>query len=165
MPSRTRTRKTSSGVHTVRIPRGRGRRGQPFVVIVPERPTLTLEALGVAACGYLWRARTSLYPTVLAVLGFVLAAVLHVLAWWSCFLPGAGVVAPLAWLAVAQRSDPAAGAELALRAALASALTLAALWLTAAMAFGPTTGPLELIWLLALIGAQAIWLIIRRTSN
>lgn len=50
MSSRTRARgaKTAAGVHTIRIPRQRGRRGaDPFVVVVPERPSLTREALAV----------------------------------------------------------------------------------------------------------------------
>ncbi|WPO69937.1 hypothetical protein [Streptomyces sp. KN37] len=162
MNSRTRTSKAAAGVHTVRIPRRRGRRGQPFIVVIPEHPTVTRVALGTVGRA-LWKARTSLYPTALAVLGFVLAAVRHVLAWWSCFLPATAVVAPVAWLAVMQRSNPACGSSLAWRIGLTSATSLAASWLTTAVAFGPTAGPLELLWLLALLGTQIAWPIVRRT--
>ncbi|MGW2228168.1 hypothetical protein [Streptomyces formicae] len=164
MSSRTRTRtsKTSTGVHAIRIPRGRGRRGQPFIVVIPERPTLTRQALGMVG-GALWKARTSLAPTALAVLAFVLAAVLHVLAWWSCFLPAAAAVAAVAWLVIAQRRDPATGSDLAWRIGLTVTLgPVAAVWMTAAVAFGPLAGPLELLWLLALIGTQSVWLVVRR---
>lgn len=122
------------------------------------------QALAVLA-GAAWVHRRALAPTALAVLAFVLAAVLHVLAWWSSFLPAAAVVASLAWLAITQRTDPVSGSELACRVGLVAAAGLAASWMTAAAAFGPTTGPLELLWLLALLAVQTAWLIIRRTSN
>lgn len=161
MSSRTRARgvKTAAGVHTVRIPRQRGRRGgDPFVVVVPERPSLTREALAVIG-GWLWRSRRALAPTTLAVLALVVAAVLHVIAWWSGLL-----LAPTAaGLLVMQRRRPATGSVLFWRAGLAALTSSALAWLATAAGFGPLAGALELWWLLTLITAQSAWLIVRRT--
>ncbi|MFH9858600.1 hypothetical protein [Streptomyces sp. NPDC017202] len=165
MSSRTRARgaKTAAGVHTVRIPRQRGRRGaDPFVVVVPERPSLTREALGFLG-GLLWRSRHALAPTGLAVLALVVAALLHVMAWWSGLILAPTAAGPLAWLLVMQRRRPATGAVLAWRIGLAALLASALAWLAVAAGCGPLAGALELWWLLTLIAAQSAWLVVRRT--
>ncbi|WSQ11161.1 hypothetical protein OG604_27340 [Streptomyces sp. NBC_01231] len=165
MSSRTRTRtvKTAAGVHTVRIPRQRGRRSaQPFVVVVPEHPTLTREALGFVGRA-LWRFRSSLAPTGFALLALVVTALLHVLGWWSGLVLAPLAAAPPLWLAIVQRHRPARTSALAWRIALAVLATLAFAWAALAAGFGPLAGPLELVWLLMLIAAQTGWLIVRRT--
>ncbi|MFD7458684.1 MULTISPECIES: hypothetical protein [unclassified Streptomyces] len=165
MPSRTRARgvKTAAGVHTVHIPRQRGRRGSaPFVVVVPERPSLTREAL-TALGGLLWRSRRALAPTGLAVLALVVAALLHVIAWWSGLLLAPMAAGPLLWLLLMQRRRPATGTVLAWRTGLAVLASSALAWLATAAGFGPLAGALELWWLLTLITAQTAWLIVRRT--
>ncbi|NEV90124.1 hypothetical protein GUR47_26220 [Streptomyces tendae] len=165
MSSRTRARgvKTAAGVHTVRIPRQRGRRGaDPFVVVVPERPSLTREALA-AVGGWLWRSRRALAPTGLAVLALVVAGLLHVMAWWSGLLLAPAAAGPLVWLLLVQRRRPAAGSVLAWRIGLAALASSALAWLATAAGFGPLAGALELWWLLTLITAQTAWLIVRRT--
>ncbi|MEU5202792.1 hypothetical protein [Streptomyces pseudogriseolus] len=165
MSSRIRARgaKTAAGVHTVRIPRQRGRRGaEPFIVVVPERPSLTREALAVVG-GWLWRSRRALAPTALAVLGLAVAALLHVIAWWSSLLLAPTAVGPLAWLLVMQRRRPATGSVLAWRIGLAALISSSLAWLAVAAGFGPLAGALELWWLLTLITAQSAWLIVRRT--
>ncbi|KMS69010.1 membrane protein [Streptomyces leeuwenhoekii] len=165
MSSRTRARgaKTTAGVHTVRIPRQRGRRAaEPFVIVVPERPSLTREALAVIG-GWLWRSRRALAPTGLAVLALAVAAVLHVIAWWSGLLLAPTATGPLVWLLVMQRRRPATGSVLAWRIGLAVLTSSALAWLAVAAGFGPLAGALELWWLLTLITAQSAWLIVRRT--
>ncbi|WP_314409589.1 hypothetical protein [Streptomyces sp. DSM 40484] len=165
MTSRTRSRrvKSAAGVHTVRIPRQRGRRGaQPFVVVVPEHPSLTREALS-AVGALLWRFRRSLAPTALAVLALVVAALLHVMAWWSGLVLAPAAAGPLVWLLLMQRRRPAAGTVLAWRIATAALASSALAWLALSAAFGPLAGALELWWLLMLITAQCAWLIVRRT--
>ncbi len=165
MSSRIRARgvKTTASVHTVRIPRQRGRRGaDPFVVVVPERPSLTREALAVVG-GWLWRSRRALAPTALAVLGLAVAALLHVIAWWSALLLAPTAAGPLVWLLVIQRRRPATGSVLAWRIGLAALTSSALAWLAFAAGFGPLAGALELWWLLTLIAAQTAWLIVRRT--
>ncbi|WP_033321221.1 hypothetical protein [Streptomyces yerevanensis] len=165
MSSRTRTRtvKTAAGVHTVRLPRQRGRRSaQPFVVVVPERPSLTREVLGFLGRA-LWRFRGSLAPTGFALLALVVTALLHLLGWWSGLVLAPLAAAPVLWLGILQRRRPARGSALAWRIALAALTTVAAAWAALAAGFGPLAGPLELVWLLTLIAAQSAWLIVRRT--
>lgn len=162
MSSRTRPRKvkTAAGVHTVHIPRQRGRRSEPFVVVVPERPSLTREALGFLGRG-LWSVRQALAPTGFAVLALGVTTLLHTIAWWSGLVLAPAAVAPAVWFAVVQRSRPAPGSTLAWRIALAVFATLAFAWAALAAGFGPWAGPLPLVWLLTLIVAQTAWLIVR----
>ncbi|MEV5338908.1 hypothetical protein AB0K93_10515 [Streptomyces sp. NPDC052676] len=165
MSSRTRARtvKTAAGVHTVRIPRQRGRRGaQPFVVVVPEQPSLTREALGFTG-RVLWRFRSALAPTALAVAALPLCAVLHALAWWSGLLLAPLAAAPVLWLGTVQRRRPGRRSVLAWRAGLAVLATAALAWVALAAGFGPLAGPLEVLWLLAWIAAQTAWLVVRHT--
>ncbi|MEU0176117.1 hypothetical protein ABZ178_22620 [Streptomyces massasporeus] len=163
MSSRTRTRsvKTAAGIHTVRIPRQRGRRAaDPFVIVVPERPSLVREAVGFIGRG-LWTFRRALAPTGLSVLAFLVAGLLHLIAWWSALVVAPVAAVPAVWLLVVQRRRPARAAALAWRIGLAALATTAAVWLALAAGFGPHTGPLALLWLLILITAQTAWLIIR----
>ncbi|MCC4320018.1 hypothetical protein [Streptomyces malaysiensis] len=168
MSSRTRARtvKTAAGVTTVRIPRQRGRRSaDPFVVVVPERPTLTRLALDAAA-RWLWKHRRALAPLTLGVLAFPVTALLHVMAWWSGLVLAPATVVPALWLAIAQRRRPAKGAGVwGWRISAAVLGTSGLAWAASAAGFGPLAGPLELWWLLNLIAAQTTWLIVRRTAN
>ncbi|MFG2460534.1 hypothetical protein ACGFWE_26220 [Streptomyces sp. NPDC048523] len=160
MSSRTRTR--TAGVHTVRIPHQRGRRSQPFLIVVPDRPSLTREAFGFLG-RVLWRFRAALAPTGLALLALVVTALLHELGWWSGLVLAPLAVAPAVWFAVMQRRRPGHGSTLAWRIGLSALATLTGTWAALAAAFGPLAGPLGLIWLIALIVAQSAWLIVRRT--
>ncbi|MFF4442035.1 hypothetical protein [Streptomyces sp. NPDC001621] len=165
MSSRTRTRsvKTAAGVHTIHIPRQRGRRrAQPFVVVVPEHPSLTREALGFLG-RMLWRFRGALAPTFLAVSAWPLTAILHALAWWSGLLIAPLAVAPVLWLGFVQIRRPARTAAVVWRTGLALLATAGFAWLALAAGFGPLAGPLPLIWLLAWLAAQTAWLIVRRS--
>ncbi|MFD5387588.1 hypothetical protein ACFWMG_22090 [Streptomyces sp. NPDC127074] len=165
MSSRTRARgvKTAASVHTVHIPRQRGRRGaEPFVVVVPERPTLTREALGFLGRA-LWKGRRALAPTGIAVLAFAGTALLHTVAWWSGLLLAALATGPGLWLGIMQHRHPACSTAFAWRAALTLLATFALVWAALAAGFGPLAGSLELVWLLTWITAQTAWLVVRRT--
>lgn len=168
MSSRTRSRRSSVkvpvGATTVRIPRQRGRRSaQPFIVVVPDRPTLCREALGWVG-RLLWTHRRALAPLALSVTALPLTAVLHALAWWSGLILAPLAAGPLGWLALMQRRRPAGDrGVLGWRIGLALLATAATAWLALAAAFGPLAGPLELLWLLTLIAAQSTWFIIRRS--
>ncbi|WP_221348794.1 hypothetical protein [Streptomyces beigongshangae] len=166
MTSRTRPRRTvkvPAGATTVRIPRQRGRRSaQPFVVVMPERPSLTRETLA-AVGALLWHFRGALAPTGFAVLALVVSAVLHMIAWWSGLVLAPVAAGPLVWLLVMQRRRPAAGTALAWRIALAALAASSLAWLALAAGFGPLAGALEVWWLLMLLTAQTAWLIVRRT--
>ncbi|MCX4235376.1 hypothetical protein [Streptomyces ortus] len=166
MTSRTRPRravKVPAGATTVRIPRQRGRRNaQPFVVVMPEQPSLTREALSVVG-SLLWHFRSALAPTGFAVLALAVTALLHVIAWWSGLILAPTAAAPLVWLLVMQRRRPAAGTPLAYRITLATLAASSLAWLALAAGFGPLAGALEVWWLLTWLTAQTAWLIIRRT--
>ncbi|MDN3024844.1 hypothetical protein [Streptomyces sp. S.PB5] len=163
MSSRTRTRR-AAGVTTVQIPRSRGRRrgAQPFVVVVPEQPSLTREAIGVVG-GALWKGRHALAPTGIAILAFAVTALLHALSPWSALMFAPLAVGPGLWLGIVQRGHPGHGSTLAWRIGLAVFATLAFAWAALAAGFGPLAGSLPLVWLLVLIAAQTGWLIVRRT--
>ncbi|MFG2738515.1 hypothetical protein ACGFY0_00355 [Streptomyces chartreusis] len=162
MSSRTRTR-GGAAVHTVRIPRQRGRRGSdPFVVVVPQRPSLTHQAFAGLAL-MLWDHRRALAPTGFAVLALVAGFLLHTIAWWSGLVLAPLAAGPLVWLLVMQRRRRGTGSVLAWRIGVTVLATSALTWLALAAGFGPLAGPLELIWLLTLITAQTAWLIVRRT--
>ncbi|WP_405448887.1 hypothetical protein OG350_21225 [Streptomyces achromogenes] len=165
MSSRTRARglKSAAGIHTVHIPRQRGRRGaQPFVIVVPEQLSLTREVAGWAG-RMLWRHRSALAPTGLALLALAAAGVLHVKAPWAGLVLAVLAAGPTVWVLLAQRRRPGTGSVLAWRIGLALLATLALGWFAAAAGFGPLTGPLALLWLLIWGTAQTVWLIVRRT--
>ncbi|MEU5104090.1 hypothetical protein AB0H07_17630 [Streptomyces sp. NPDC021354] len=165
MSSRTRARgvKTAASVHTIQIPRQYRRRGaQSVMVVVPEQPSLTREALGFLGRA-LWKRRRSLAPTGIAVLAFAGTALLHALVWWSGLLLAPLAAGPGLWLGIMQRRHPARGSAFAWRSALAVLATFAFVWAALAAGFGPLAGSLELVWLLTWIAAQTAWLIVRRT--
>ncbi|MFD0315979.1 hypothetical protein [Streptomyces flavalbus] len=165
MSSRTRTRavKTAAGVHTVRLPRQRGRRRlDPFVIVVPEHPSLTRQVLSGLTL-MLWDHRRALAPTGIAVLALAVTALLHVLGWWSALVLAPLALAPAAWFTLVQLRRPARRSALAWRIGLTVLATLAAAWVALAAGFGPLAGPLELVWLLTLIAAQSAWSVVRRT--
>jgi hypothetical protein len=89
------------------------RRGaDPFVIVVPEGPSLTREALGFVGRG-LWTFRRALAPTGLSLLAFLMAGLLHLIAWWSSVVIAPVAAVPLVWLLVMQRRRPARSAALA----------------------------------------------------
>lgn len=166
MPSRTRTRRAAAGVHTVKIPHQRGRGAEQLIVVVPPRQSMARRAGGRLALAA-WEHRQALAPTFAAVLAFNLAALLHALAWWSGLILAPAALAPVVALAIVQRRHPVRGAALTWRIGLTAASTFTAAWLALAATFGPLFGPharpLCIVWLLALIGAQTTWPLVRRT--
>ncbi|MFJ4434769.1 hypothetical protein [Streptomyces sp. NPDC088923] len=163
MNSRTRARLLKTGAHTVQIPRTRGRRGMsPYVVVVPERPSLTHEATAMLL-RWLWRSRAGLVPTGVALGALLLGVLLHLLAPWAVWLLAPLAAAPLAWLTLAHRSHPAHGPALAWRAGLTAVALSVLAQLAATVAYGPLTGGLGVWWLLNLLVAQTVWPVLRRT--
>ncbi|EFL01368.1 integral membrane protein [Streptomyces sp. SPB78] len=161
--TRTRARLLKTGAHTVQIPRTRGRRGMsPYVVVVPERPSLTHEAAAVLL-RWLWRSRTALAPTGVALGAFVLGVLLHLVAPWAVYLLAPLAAAPLAWLVLAHRARPAHGPALAWRAGLVALAASVLAQLAASVAYGPLAGGLGVWWLLNLLLAQTAWPVLRRT--
>ncbi|MER5887269.1 hypothetical protein ABT160_25895 [Streptomyces sp. NPDC001941] len=152
------------GTRTVhRIPRTRRRDAQPIVLIVPERPTLLRRAASALGL-WLWERRRAWAPAALALLALPAAAVGHVLASWTGLALAPAAVLPLAWLLRTSRRDAYPDPSVRRwRLALALAATSATAWAALALAFGPTAGPLELLWLATAVAAQVLWLRSRRT--
>ncbi|WP_433340611.1 hypothetical protein [Streptomyces sp. CA-253872] len=163
MNTRTRARVLKTGAHTVQIPRARGRRGQsPYVVVVPERPSLAHEATA-ALLRWLWRSRTALAPTGAALGAFVLGVLLHLLAPWAVWLLAPLAAAPLVWFVLAHRARPAHGPALAWRTGLVALALSALAQLAASVACGPFASGLGVWWLFNLLVAQTVWPVLRRT--
>ncbi|MET9293824.1 hypothetical protein [Streptomyces sp. NPDC003077] len=164
MIGRSRTVRVPRDGTTVHIPhQGRGgRQQQPMVVLLPDRPSLTREALGWLG-RLLWRRRGALAPTALAVAALPLTALLHAVAWWSGLLLAPAAVLPLGWLTLTQRRRPVRGPALAWRAGLAVLGAAAFAWVALATGFGPLAGPMEVVWLLTWLAAQTAWLLVRRS--
>lgn len=166
MSSRTRPRartvKVPAGATTVRIPRQRGRRQQSFVLVVPERPTLTGQALRTMG-RLLWRHRLALIPAGLAVLSLIVTAVLHAFAPWTAYLMTVAGLLPLIALLTPPIHCRLAGGVRAWQwggAALAAAVGL---WAGLAVLFGPLAGPLEALWFLGVLAAYGLRAAIRRS--
>ncbi|MFI7093417.1 hypothetical protein [Streptomyces lydicus] len=165
MTRRTRPRavKVPAGAHSVHIPRQR--RGhssaQPFVVVIPERPSLLREAAGFLGL-WLWDNRRSLAPLALATVAAGVAAVLHLWAWWSGLVLAPVAAAPLVWLLIAQHRHPVPPSVLRWRLGLAVAAAAAVAWLALAAGFGPLAAPLPTVWLVLTAAGQVGWLIVRR---
>jgi hypothetical protein len=162
MSSRTRTSKRAAGVRTINIPRQRGRGSDQFIVVVPQRQTMTRRAAGHVGAA-VWEHRQALAPAALALTALALATLLHFLAWWAGFAFVVAALAAPVCLTVVQRRRPALGSALGWRLGLSAASSFTSGWMAAATLFGPLAGPLGVLWLLALIGAQTAWLIVRRT--
>lgn len=157
--------KVPAGATTVRIPRQRGRRQQSFVLVVPERPTLTSQALRTAG-RLLWRHRAALLPAGLAVLALIATAVLHALAPWAGLLVAVVGLLPL----IVLLSPPLSRrwSKGGVRVWQWSAAAIAAgvgLWAAAAILLGPLAGPLEILWFLGLLAAYALRAAVRRTTS
>ncbi|WP_405807457.1 hypothetical protein OG729_20100 [Streptomyces sp. NBC_00210] len=168
--TRIRTAKVPRGTTAIRIPRqGRRRIGrraaQPIVLVVPEQPSLGARA-AAAAGGWLWDRRGSWAPTAIALAAFLAAAIVHALAWWSGLVLAPATAAPLIWLLRTNRQRPAGDPSVRRwRNGLVLLATTATAWAALALAFGPTAGPLELLWLISTIAAQTLWLRSRRTPD
>ncbi|GAT84506.1 membrane protein [Streptomyces sp. F-3] len=134
---------------------------QPFVVVVPERPSLAWELFGYLV-RLLWEHRGRLAPFALAVTALAVTAVLHWWAWWSGLILAPAAVAPLVWLLIVQRRRPVGRSVIWWRIGLTVLGTVGLVWLALAAAFGPLAGPLPVLWLLVTLAAQVGWLVVRR---
>lgn len=170
MSKNARARKTPPGVTAIRIPRQRRSRFgrgsvEPIILVVPEQPSLGVRA-ATAVGGWLWDRRGAWAPTGIALAAFAATAVGHLLAWWTGLVLAPAAALPLAWLLLVKRRRPAGDRTVRhLRIGLAALATTVTAWAALALAFGPTAGPLELLWALTAIAAQTLWLFARRNPE
>ncbi|MFH8787563.1 hypothetical protein [Streptomyces roseoverticillatus] len=166
MSRRTRASTPSARVTTVHIPQQRGRRQDaPFVVVVPERPSLLARA--AAAVGWwLWRTRRSWVPTGAAVLLLPFTGVVHLMAPHAGSVLAVVAALPVLWLAAASRKRPAPGKSvLRWRVTITAVITALTGWTALAVFYGPFAGPLPWLWLLVAGAAQGAWSLLRRPSS
>ncbi|WP_053712583.1 hypothetical protein [Streptomyces sp. XY413] len=165
MSRRTRTHTAQGAVPTVHVPRQRGKRqGPQVIVVVSDEPTLTQRA--AAATGrWVWKHRRTWAPTGLALLLLPVTGIVHLITPWAALVaaPAAVPLAILGWKATRRPvPTPAAGAR---RIALA-VLALASLtWFALALWFGPAEPVLMGLWSLITLDAQITWLFARLRST
>ncbi|MFF3977745.1 hypothetical protein [Streptomyces sp. NPDC001828] len=166
MTNRTGPRKARRGAaRSVHLPRTRRRDAQPIVLVVPHQPTLAARAAS-AVGSWLWDTRATWAPTGIALAALPATAIGHAAFWWAGFLLAPLAASPLGWLAwTGQRRPTTDRTVRRWRRGLAVVGTAASTWTALAVAFGPLTGPLGLIWLLTTVAAQVLWLRTRRTST
>ncbi|MFF7810835.1 hypothetical protein ACFZCF_02760 [Streptomyces sp. NPDC007945] len=164
--SRSRTVQVPPGATTVRIPTQRGAKGAPpvFVVVSESRPSLS-SRLARALGGWAWRHRAAWAPTGYAVLGYVLTAVVHLIAPWMVYiLAPAAFVPPLALYGI-QAKDPDRIKERPGRFLTAAALAALAIgWTAVTVHYGPLTVPLAWVWVGLTVAVQVFWLVVRRSK-
>lgn len=167
MSRRTRTHTAKGAAPTVHIPRQRGhRQGPQIIVVVSDEPTLTSRA--TAATGrWLWKHRRTWAPTGLAVLLLAVTGIVHLITPWAALVAAPASAVPLAVLGwkANRTAEAGAPAERARRIALA-VLALASLtWFSMALWFGPAEPVLMGLWSLITLDAQVTWLFARLRST
>ncbi|MFJ2749776.1 hypothetical protein [Streptomyces sp. NPDC087297] len=167
MSRRTRTHTAKGAAPTVHIPRQRGhRQGPQIIVVVSDELTLTRRA--TAASGrWLWKHRRTWAPSGLALLLLPLTGIVHLITPWAALVAAPAAAVPLAVLGWKANRTAAAGtpAERARRTSLA-VLALATLtWLCLALWFGPAEPVLMGLWSLITLHAQTTWLFARLRST
>ncbi|MFE0037437.1 hypothetical protein [Streptomyces sp. NPDC059015] len=114
----------------------------------------------------MWARRTSWAPTGIALAALINAAIVHALAWWTGLVLAPTTAAPLVWLWWTSQHRPAADRSVRRwRRGLALLGIAATAWAALGVAFGPTAGPLELLWLIIAIAAQTLWTRARRNTD
>ncbi|WP_405658208.1 hypothetical protein [Streptomyces sp. RK9] len=157
--------KVPAGATTVRIPRQRGRRQQSFLLVVPERPTLSSQALRTVG-RLLWHHRMALLPTGLAVLSLIATAVLHALApWASVLVATVGLLPLILLLTPSPYRGRLADENRAWKWGAASVAAVVGLWAGLAILLGPLAGPLEVLWFLGLLAVNGLWFTVRRMTS
>ncbi|MFF4424898.1 hypothetical protein ACFY04_29705 [Streptomyces sp. NPDC001549] len=166
MSRRTRTHTAKGAAPTVHIPRQRGhRQGPQIIVVVSDDPTLTQRA--AAASGrWVWKHRRTWAPTGLAILLLPVTGIVHLITPWAALAAAPAAAIPLAIQGWKAKSRPAGTpAERARRTSLA-VLALASLtWLALALWVGPAEPVLMGLWSLITLHAQITWLFARLRST
>lgn len=166
MSRRTRTHTAKGAAPTVHIPRQRGhRQGPQIIVVVSDEPTLTRRAAS-ASGRWVWKHRRTWAPTGLAVLLLAVTEIVHLITPWAALVAAPAAAVPLAIQGWKAKGRPAGTpAEVARRTSLA-VLALASLtWFSLALWFGPAEPLLMGLWSLITLDAQVTWLFARLRST
>ncbi|MEU8462664.1 hypothetical protein [Streptomyces sp. NPDC029003] len=151
---------------TVHIPRQRGGRQAPPVIVVLAEEPRTLTARAAAASGrWLWKHRLTWAPTGMAMSVWLATGIAHLIqpaaAWWLAPLL---VIPAGVWAWAHLRRQTAFRSVQVWRAVLAAVSTAAGAWLVAAVATGPARPATAVAWLLLTGVVQTLWLMHRPTS-
>ncbi|MEU6398604.1 hypothetical protein ABZ867_16740 [Streptomyces cinnamoneus] len=163
MSRRTRTHTAKGAAPTVHIPRQRGSRQGPQVIVVvsDEPPTLTQRA-AAAAGRWVWKHRRTWAPTGLAILLLPVTGIVHLITPWAALVAGPAAAVPLAVLGWKAKGRPVRTHPAGARRTALAVLALAALaWLCLALWFGPAKPVLMGLWSLIALAAQITWLFAR----
>ncbi|WP_327386670.1 hypothetical protein [Streptomyces sp. NBC_01207] len=166
MSRRTRTHTAKGAAPTVHIPRQRGHRhGPQIIVVVSDEPTLTARA--TAATGrWVWKHRRTWAPTGLAILLLPVTGVVHLITPWAALVAAPAAAVPLAVLGWKAKGRPVrTPAEAAWLTILAALATAGLTWFSLALWAGPFMPVLMGLWSLTTLAAQVIWLISRRSTK
>ncbi|MFG2750067.1 hypothetical protein [Streptomyces xanthophaeus] len=167
MSRRTRTH-TAKGAapRTVHIPRQRGsRQGPQVIVVVSDEPTLTSRAAS-ASGRWMWKHRRAWAPTGLAVLLLAVTGIVHLITPWAALAAAPAGAVPLAVLAWRAGGRPVRTHTEAVRRTSLAVLALASLtWFSLALWFGPAEPLLMGLWSLITLYSQITWLFARLRST
>ncbi|MEU6902296.1 hypothetical protein [Streptomyces virginiae] len=167
MSRRTRTHTARGAAPTIHVPRQRGNRQGPQVIVVvsDEPPTLTQRA--AAATGrWVWKHRRTWAPTALAILLLPVTGIVHLITPWAALVAGPAAAIPLAVLGWKAKGRPVLNHAAGARRIASAVLALAALtWLCLALWFGPAEPVLMGLWSLITLDAQITWLFARLRST
>ncbi|MFH8729407.1 hypothetical protein [Streptomyces termitum] len=166
MVRRPRTVQVPPGATTVRIPAQRGAKNAPPVVVLVSEPASSWSSrLARAAGGWAWHHRAAWAPTAYAVLAYVLAAIVHVIAPWMVFvLAPAAPVPLLAWWWTRVKQPERTGEHPGRLLTAAVLAVLATAWAAALVHCGPLAVALAWSWVGLTVVVQVFWLVVRRSK-
>ncbi|WP_327132122.1 hypothetical protein OG311_14325 [Streptomyces sp. NBC_01343] len=159
-----RTRPTAAS--TIHIPRQRGGRREPVILVVSSEPSPTLTSRAALAVGrWAWKHRLSWAPTAVATALLVVTGAVHLIEPRTAWFLAALALAPAGvWAWGMLRRRPASRQAALWRAALAAFATAVAAWFALAVWFAPTRPALFTAWTVLTLAAQVAWLVARRLT-
>ncbi|WP_053690365.1 hypothetical protein [Streptomyces sp. WM6372] len=155
-----------SAASTIHIPRQRGGRREPVILVVSSEPSLTLTSRAALAVGrWAWKHRLSWAPAAVATVLLVVTGVVHLIeprtAWFLAVL----ALAPAGvWAWGMLRRRPTSRQAVLWRALLAAFTTAVGAWFALAVWFAPTHPALLTAWTVLTLAAQVAWLVARRMT-
>ncbi|MFI5672915.1 hypothetical protein [Streptomyces sp. NPDC051704] len=155
-----------SAASTIHIPRQRGGRREPVILVVSSEPSLTLTSRAALAVGrWAWKHRLAWAPTAIAAALLIVTGAVHLIEPRTAWFLAALALAPAgvwAWGMLRRRS---ASRQAALwRAVLAAFATAVGAWIVLAVWFAPTRPALFTAWTVLTLAAQVAWLVARRLT-
>ncbi|MFI6150442.1 hypothetical protein [Streptomyces sp. NPDC051109] len=155
-----------SAASTIHIPRQRGGRREPVILVVSSEPPPTLASRAALASGrWAWKHRRSWAPTGIATALFVITGVVHLVEPRTAWFLAALALAPAGvWVWVLLHRRPTSRRAATLRAVFASFATAVAAWIALAVWFAPTRAALFTAWTVLTLATQVAWIVARHLT-